>query len=51
MDLNNNNKLHWVSKCSSNKDFRGNSCFLHHKISCGGQDSIPQTLTAYKLSR
>lgn len=41
-----------VTKCSSNKGFRGNSNILHRiKFRVGGQESSPQSLTAATLNR
>lgn len=52
MALNNNNKLRWVTKCSSNKGFRGNSRILPRSHFSGSrQESNPQSLTAATLSR
>jgi hypothetical protein len=41
-----------VTKAICNKGFSGNSSILHRiKFRVGGQDSSPQSLTAYSLSR
>lgn len=41
-----------VTKCSSNKGFRGNSSILPRiNFRIGGQESAPQSLTAATLNR
>ena len=41
-----------LTKCSSNKGFSGNSSILpRSNFGVGGQESIPQSLTAATLNR
>ena len=41
-----------VTKCSSNKGFSGKSSILpRSNFGVGGQESSPQSLTAYSLNR
>ena len=41
-----------ITKCSSNKGFGGNSSILpRSNFGVGGQESNPQSLTAYSLDR
>ena len=48
----NNKNRQCITKCSSNKDFSGNSSILPRiKFRGGGQESSPQSLTAATLKR
>lgn len=47
-----NKEVRWVTKAIYNKGFSGNSSVLpRSNFGVGGQESSPQSLTAYSLSR